>query len=896
MLAIGLDSDTDELSEKGAHISAPEQIGVYTISRRADGSTWELGRGAMGVTYRAIDSTLQRPVALKMIQGDLRGRNASARERFMREARTAAALRHPNIATVFQFGIQEETGECFYAMELVEGETLEERVERSGPLDLFMTLSTALQITAALAAAEQRGLVHRDLKPGNVMVIEPENESAEVIVKVIDFGLAKAITREADAMSLTQDGFVGTPAFASPEQFDNAAVDVRSDIYSLGATLWFVLTGQMPFRGRTVEELRAAQRTSALPLEQLKAASVPAGFAGLLASMLAIEPAARPNLRTLAQKLEAYRERLTPRARRRRRLVFATTAAGFAALIAMLIARPFGKTESAPSAHKSVAVLPFDDVSDDNANPHFASGFHDDVLVNLSRIADLRVISRPSVSAYKDAPHDIRAIGKALGVNAILEGSIRRTGTRARIHVELIDTSNEAQIWAENYDRDIGDAFALQSDLALQIASALKVKLSVGETAQLQRKPTQNGEAYLLYIQANDLFAGYQKRRPDVESAEQLLERAIQLDPSFALARARLSELETIFFEMYDSTPARLAKAKVAAEEALQLQPDLPEAHMAMGRYLWQGGVHAGSYELARALREFEIAQRSLPNNADLVSSIGRIERHLGKATESAAHLEKAAALDPGNPERWHRFYYSQQLLRNYPAAAQALDRAIALSPNNWEFAFHRAQLDVLWKGDITALRALRTPVGSAPEQRYTLERVRVKMLLRQFDEGEQILVADPRSEIDGVPKAFFLARLCWRKGDRAQAALVIQQVLPALEQNAQKKPQDPDERLRLGEAYAYLGRNDDAIQKTKEAISLMPESKDWWGGESLLGDASKVYVLSGATDLALNSISHLLSMPGDLHPRLLAIDPAWDAIRRDPRFHKLLAEHGASP
>src|SRR6476659_3015594 len=287
LIGTGLDAEAEQSDIDFA--SAPDQLGAYTIEHYADGSAWELGHGAMGVTYRAIDKPLDRPVALKIINTDRDSHSAEARERFMREARAAAALRHPNVATVYQFGVREQTGQFFYAMELVEGETLEERVRRLGPLDVLTTIDIALQVTAALEAAEERGLVHRDLKPGNLMLVgscekgeqvgrdrsllaaasarrERTARSAVPTVKVIDFGVAKAVAEKTNAMSLTHGGFVGTPAFASPEQFTDAPVDVRSDIYSLGATLWFLLTGHMLFSGRTIEEIQEARRSKPLPI------------------------------------------------------------------------------------------------------------------------------------------------------------------------------------------------------------------------------------------------------------------------------------------------------------------------------------------------------------------------------------------------------------------------------------------------------------------------------------------------------------------------------------------------------------------------------------------------------------------------------------------------------
>ena len=338
--------------EEVAQDSTPDALGggarfgVYEIDCHADGSLCELGRGAMGVTYRATDTSLQRKVALKIIKTDIAERSADARERFVREARAAAALRHEHIATVHQFGMRLETGQYFYAMELIEGETLEERVRRAGPLDARTTIEIAQQVTSALAAAEKHGLVHRDLKPANLMLVnadDPEvmksdqarskrsriralRKSGIPVVKIIDFGLAKAIHTATDPKSLTHGRFVGTPAFASPEQFEafGAALDVRSDIYSLGETLWFALTRKTPFAGRSVEEIHRAQKLNVLPIEQLKAAHVPSRLRSLLESMLAFEPASRPGTRELAARLQ----RCSPEGRsvRRTRVALAVAA------------------------------------------------------------------------------------------------------------------------------------------------------------------------------------------------------------------------------------------------------------------------------------------------------------------------------------------------------------------------------------------------------------------------------------------------------------------------------------------------------------------------------------------------------------------------------------------
>src|SRR6478736_4368117 len=419
LLDAGIGSEEEEAQDStpGA-FEGGARFGVYEIDCHPDGSLYELGRGAMGVTYRATDTSLQRKVALKIIKIDIAARSADARERFVREARAAAAFRHEHIATVYQFGMRLETGQYFYAMELIEGETLEERVRRAGPLDARSTIGIAQQVASALAVAEKHGLVHRDLKPANLMLInadEPEvmgsdqarskrskiralRKSGIPVVKIIDFGLAKAFHTATDPKSLTHDRFVGTPAFASPEQFEHSALDVRSDIYSLGETLWFALTGRTPFSGRTMEEIHRAQKSNALRTNQLKAAHVPSRLRSLLESMLAFEPASRPGTGELAARLQ----RSSPEAGGARRTRVALSAAAVVVLGAFaFLSLRTPNSVSNPAVEKSIAVLPFENLSEEKQNEFFADGVQDQILTDLAQIADLKVISRMSVMQYK---------------------------------------------------------------------------------------------------------------------------------------------------------------------------------------------------------------------------------------------------------------------------------------------------------------------------------------------------------------------------------------------------------------------------------------------------------------------------------------------------------------
>jgi len=403
-------------------------FGVYRIDRRDHESLYKLGHGGMGTTYRATDMSLQRKVALKIITLGIAGRSREVRERFLREARAAAAVRHENIATVFQFGIREETGQCFYAMELIEGETLEERVRRAGPLDTCTTIFIAQQVTAALAAAERRGWIHCDLKPANLMLVDSEEsqpvgldrrarrertaQRAVPVAKIIDFGLAKALHAPIDPMRLTYDGFLGTPAFASPEQFENSALDVRSDIYSLGVTLWFALTGKTPFAGRSVEEIHRAQQSNVLPIGQLKSARVPSRLRLLLKSMLAFEPATRPGTHKLAAELRRCAAQAT--GARRTRVVLAAAATLIPVASASLLFHSLRPNSAPPSSglnpalpEKSIAVLPVENLSREPGSAFLAHGGYDDVLTKLAKIADRKIISRTSVLRYS-GKEDVR--------------------------------------------------------------------------------------------------------------------------------------------------------------------------------------------------------------------------------------------------------------------------------------------------------------------------------------------------------------------------------------------------------------------------------------------------------------------------------------------------------
>jgi TolB-like protein/Tfp pilus assembly protein PilF len=652
LLRVGFDEPEepdDALLAAGA-----DRLGNYRIERRNDGTPWELGRGAMGVTYRAVDTTLERAVALKLIDSEWVKRGAEARERFMREARTAAALRHPNVAAVHHFGIREENGQCFCAMELIEGETLEMRVRRTGPVDALTAIEIALQVSSALVAAEKQGLVHRDLKPGNLMLVG-ETAAAngsnavgaeEIVVKVIDFGVAKALADKPDAMGLTHGGFVGTPAFASPEQFTNSPVDVRSDIYSLGATLWYLLTGHMPFPGRSVEEIRAGQQSKALPIKQLKAARVPRRVVSLIVSMLAAEPAARPGVRALTLRLQECRAQILDRWKIARRFALAAGLIGIAIAAFVLFAR--GQNRVTPQnavfanvTEKTVAVLPFENLSEDKSNAYFAGGVRDEILTKLAQVRGLRVVSRSSTKKNESRPGNLADLGRQLGTDTFLEGSVQKLADDLAIHVQLIDAKTGAQVWAQSYQRASKDISEVEGEVAHQVANALKVKLAPGEAQRLRLAATNNPRAHDSYLRARAQSAYSDEKSHEEQIA--LLREAVAEDPQYAVAWAELAGAYVHIGDAYRAPREILTPARDAAEKAVAMDEQLAAGHMVLA-----GIALTYDWNFPLAKREFERAIALDPDSSDAHRLYGwylaRAERNFVAARQEMA---KARTLDP---------------------------------------------------------------------------------------------------------------------------------------------------------------------------------------------------------------------------------------------------------
>jgi len=547
---------------------------------------------------------------------------------------------------------------------------------------------------------------------------------------------------------------------------------------------------------------------------------------------------------------------------------------------------------------KSIAVLAFENLSKDEDNAFFAGGVQDEILSDLVKVADLKVISRTSVMKYKSGPErNLRDIAKALGVAHIVEGSVQRAGNRIRVSAQLIDARNDAHLWAEHYDRDVADVFAIQSEIAQQIADQLRTKLSPEEKARAVAKPTENAEAYVCYLRAREFDLGWEDTE-NLYTAERLYERAITLDPAFALAHARLSIALTTHYYQQPSESYK-TRAHAEAEEALRLRPDLGEGHIALGRIFY---LIDENYE--RALAEFEIAARALPNDGEVHQRIGALRRRQGRWSESINEARQAQALDPQNPEAYRELGWNLFGVRDWTGAGQAFDRCIALAPDSLDYQFQRAYFDLISTGDTARSKAILAKLTSSmvdtPFAVWT--RYDVYLLERNFDAADRALDEShfdsvPRDDGPPVPKSFLRGCTALARGDSARALSSFEEARPIFESSVRQAAQNAIRHAELGVLYAFMERKEEAIREGQRAVELKPESKEAMDGPVVTGALALIYARTGENAQAVTLLEHLLSTPcsnififsstqADLKLRWY-----WDPLRGDQRFQKLITD-----
>ncbi len=922
--ALGNEPTVGESSVEPTLLGSQLRFEHYEILTHEDGMPVELGRGAMGVTYKAVDVNLRCAVALKVINARLIG-DELARRRFVREARAAASVRHPNVASVFHLG--EIGGNYFYVMEFVEGETLEKLIRRSGKLEAKMALEVVAQVAAGLTAIHKQHLVHRDIKPSNIMVSLEEGGLESV--KIIDLGLAKGVADEGTIS--TAGSFTGTPSYASPEQFAGIGTDIRSDLYSLGITLWEMLSGKLPFQG-SAAELMYQHQHAALPVDKLK--SIPAPIIRLLEVLLAKDPGQRFQVPTRLQKAvnivrdaldsgvqltandlrsldDQVAERLKGTQRPRKLFVrwLALTSICLAALLfgwfffaAHQGSFPSQQNPATIPSEKSIAVLPFESLSDSKSDTYFADGVQGEILNNLAKIAQLKVVSRTSVMQYRaDRKRDLRQIANALGVANVLEGMVRREGNHVRVSTELIDARDDKTIWADSYDRDLTDIFAIQSEVAQTIAGKLAATLSAEEKKRIEAKPTDSLEAYDLYLRAKELTAdakvymGVDISEKKLRDAISFLEQAVQIDPKFALAYCASTEAQDLLYLNYDRTLQRRSLADAAIASAQRLQPDLPEVHLANARHLYDA---YRDYEHARA--ELVIARRGLTNNAEAILLEGYMDRRQGDVQTAIQRFNEVTTWDPGNSVAIAMLANALYAVRQYDDSEKVFDRLIALLPNRPAIRVQKAFVAFAKTGDSTLMHsAIAALPPLARDQPGVLSYWLAQAVTDRNWQQAKELIERLNGEENGdfayggrpVPAACYSIEIARVEGEQPDQNHSLLEARERLNQMVQGSFEDAGLLSQLAVADALLNQKETAIAEGTRAVEMLPMSKDVVTRTGTLVNLAVVYAWANQPDLAFEILARMVKAPGLLCYGLLKSDPLWDPLRQDSRFDKLLAE-----
>jgi eukaryotic-like serine/threonine-protein kinase len=903
--------------DSGAPLADPFRLTGRTLSHFR--VVEPLGAGGMGVVYRAEDLRLNRAVALKVPLSDYRS-DSSSKQRFLREARSAAALDHPNLCSIYEVGETEE-GHPFLAMPLYPGETLKARLAREDPLPVGEAVEIAGQIAEGLAAAQDAGIVHRDIKPGNVMLLPGG------AVKILDFGLAKVRGLNLTG-SRTQ---LGTVAYMAPEQIRAEPVDGSADLWALGVVLYEMLTGRRPFEGEHDVSVAHAIVHQEPPRPSALRGEIPRSLEALLFELLRKQPARRPeSARQVVAALAALQsggalplrralgQRWTNATgwrggqgwRRATGILLAAGVAGVALLGALTVggadtpllmfrASPEAPALAAPAApapaRTAIAVLRFQNLSGDGEHAFFAAALHAELLTQLSKVAALTVISRTSVLAYEGAGTPLKEMASELGVGSVLEGSVQVIDGRLRVNVQLIDAATGAHLWSNRYDRVVEDAFAIQSDIAQQIVAAVGVRLSSAEQLRLAEVPTANTEAYQLYLQARSYLyapaAGDLRERLDI--VQQLLEQALALDPAFALAYVVLSEVHGVwYFGRDDPTPERAARQWEAAEMALRLAPDLPQAHLAMGL-----AYYYGRRDYRQALEWFARGLNGLPNDQRLWELTGYVHRRLGNWNQASVAFEKATQLDPRGRTEAEPVGNTSAIQRRYAEAVHAYNRTLQMNPDAHTVAVWKGSAYLHWEGQLDTLRAVVSQLpadqnlGGAGTR--AAQHLRLLLLERHADSLLYHLRAAGASTFEGqhavIPAALYTAWAHQLRGDRRAALAAFDSARVVLDSLVQQRPEDPRVRTARGLALAGLGRRAEALREADWLQRSEIYRNDAFEGPILAEQRARILAQAGEAEAALDELERLLSRPSWISVHTLRLDPLLDPLRGHPRYQALL-------
>jgi eukaryotic-like serine/threonine-protein kinase len=836
-----------------------------------------LGAGGMGEVYRAKDTKLRREVAIKVIRPDLLA-DSSIRRRFLHEARTAASINHPNIATIY--AVDEALGVPFIAMELVDGRTVRSLIPE-GVLTITKALELAIQIAEGLAEAHRAGVVHRDLKPENIIV------TAGRRVKILDFGIAKLggvrgeslPNNEVETRTATaHDTIVGTASYMSPEQVRGERVDARSDIFSFGTTLYEMVTGEKPFGGETRMDAMAAILTEAAPPLSRSNPGAPLELDLAVAKCLEKNP---------AKRFQRADELLTELQRIRDRVLDDGTAV----------------SAEAGAPRKKLVVLPFENLGPAEEE-YFASGMTEEITSRLAVVSGLGVISRTTAMQYEKGRKSIRQIGDELGVDFVLEGTVRWARSsagpnRVRITPQLIRVSDDTHVWADRYDRVMDDVFQVQSEIAEHVTEQLGVVLLASELKEVRDRPTRNFDAYQAYLRG--LY--YERPRGFLEErdrlAVRLLQEAVDLDPGFALAHAELAVTHAALYHYgFDHSAERLALAARAVEQAFRLAPESPRVRLALGYYHYWC-----RRDYDRAFAELTVALRGMPGNSDVLAAMGFVRRRQGQWQAALDHFKKACELNPMDTHFAIQLGDTFSILERYEEAGAQFDKSIRYLPD--QVAAYVAKATMFWRasGDLASARSV---LEAMPETARNSSFGFVHWFWQEVFEGRYRDALDRVSHMSedvvtpGTGK-LLSAQVHRLLGDREPAQAAFEAARLAIEAGSWSDPENYWLHGALALVYAGLGREDDAIREGRQATELCPASKDPLDSGSFVKNLALVHTMIGQLDAALDLVEDLLAsdlktgsvenlslFPSTFSLPMLRIDPRWQPLWEHPRFIRL--------
>jgi serine/threonine-protein kinase len=869
----------------------------------------EIGRGGMGVIYRARQQHSRRIVAVKrMLAHQVNSHETLVR--FRREAEAVASLDHPNILPIHEVSESDE-GLPFFSMKYATGGSVRIAAStlRNKPRECVLLMA---KVARAIDYAHGKGVLHRDLQPGNILL----DENGEPMVS--DFGLAKWLNETSDLTRTLET--LGTPGYIAPEQAECRAADLTSaaDIYSLGAILFYLLTGRPPFVGANV--LNVIHQAAATPAPHLRslAPSLDRHLETIVARCLATDPKARyQTAGALADDLERWLRHQPIRVRRvgvfTRGVKWVRRNPSTTGLIASLIALgavvgvvfwdrgSLHKMPASPAmiSDKSIAVLPFENLSTDPENAFFADGMQDEVLHDLGKIADLKVISRTSVMQYKaDVKRNLRQIANELGVAYVIEGTVQRSANRVRVSAQLIDARNDAHLWAERYDRPLGDVFAIQTDIAKAIATQLQAKLSPAEKSAIEQPPTTNLIAYDCYLRAVKLWAQQTTQiAKDLREIVRLLDEAVGHDPTFLLAYCELARTHAYISLLgVDPTLARTTLAEEARDTALRLGPDRGEAHLAAAY------VAYWCYrDYTTALTELGIARRALPNDAEVLEVIAAIARRQGRWKECIRNFESAIDLDPRNLSMIGGAGLTYEYERRFAEAAHYRGRAVVIAPDEPTARVASALVDLQSRADTQPVHAaIQSVLTKDPSvvDRIAGYWLYVSICRRDAAEMASALASLPSegmiagvAGIVAMPRSFLEGVAARARNDAPGAEKAFTAARGAMEKIVHEQPDYAQALSALGLIDAALGHNEDAIREGRRAVELLPVSKDAMAGAELLTNLAITYAWAGEKDLAIKQLEEVLRIPSEVCYGRLRLEPYWDSLRGDPRFEKLVEE-----